>query len=115
MAATEPDGAILLPPTEGHQACTRDHRSCGPCGAREIVQHGRSDVVGDLIDIAADYGARVAMTRADMALFCARALEVLIRDGGPGLAVARGALLLAEANAKALRHAEAPERRRLHG
>lgn len=97
--------------------CARDPQGCAACGARAIIEHGRDEKLAALLDALDEAQDGVTCTLPDMSLFLARLLELVIREGGTrGLALARGALLLAEANAQA-RHnaASAGMGRRLHG
>jgi hypothetical protein len=97
-------------PADAFFACNRDHATCAPCGARRILEHGRDTAAEVLLDAHFDGAAAAGARNADVALFVARLMEQIIRDfGDPAIGLLRGALMLAEANAKAARKAQWPE------
>lgn len=112
MAARDAEDLDMKARPDALFDCTGDSCSCAPCGARYILRHGRDDRMMPLVDALEETMNGMTFTAADLALFLSRATELVIRNAGPhGVAIARGALLLAEANAKALAQAGRAGRR----
>ena len=94
--------------------CTGDQMTCAPCTLKKVLAQARDDVTDALI-VAVDQAAvRTSPTCADFTLFCARMLENLVALHPNGVAMARAALLLAEAKAPLARRSDSA-RKRLDG
>ncbi|WP_439597959.1 hypothetical protein [Falsiroseomonas sp.] len=104
---------VLLQPLNKEPVldCTGDHLTCAPCTLKSVLMQARDEVTLALI-VAVDRAAgQVTPSSADFALFCARMLENLVALHPHGVALARAALLLAEAKAPL----RAADRRHLDG
>lgn len=79
--------------------CTGDHLTCAPCTLKKVLAQARDDVTLALISAVHQACGQVTPSCADFTLFCARMLESLVALHPNGVAMARAALLLAEAKA----------------
>ncbi|MGX9963130.1 hypothetical protein ACVFYP_07390 [Roseomonas sp. F4] len=79
--------------------CTGNKLTCAPCTLKQVLAQARDDVTDALIIAVDKAAAQTTPTCADFTLFCARMLENLVALHPNGVAMARAALLLAEAKA----------------